>query len=169
MCYGLWAYIFIAFNTGRITRFVLIVEPYKLQSKTNKGLGFQMCWKNCLCPVHRSRDMAHAQWLQKHCHYYPMETVITHKSQIKLRYLVADRFEAGSKLVADRFEPCLRLDSVMEFGFEPVCDPVSRRFELSRHVVLFKEIMAKKSNYGVRIFTGRSQIAVSAYAQWNCS
>ena len=52
------------------------------------------------------------------------------KSQFPLRYLVRSWFEAGSKLVADRFEagsatsfePVCDQDSVMEFGFEPVCD-----------------------------------------------
>jgi len=47
------------------------------------------------------------------------------KSQIPLRYLVRSWFEAGSKMVADRFETGLNLvatsfepDSVMEFGLK---------------------------------------------------
>jgi len=32
-------------------------------------------------PTHRSRDTAHAQWLQTHCQWYPMGDVRTHKSR----------------------------------------------------------------------------------------
>jgi len=31
-----------------------------------------MCGKNLL-PTHGSRDTSHAQWLQAHCQWYPME------------------------------------------------------------------------------------------------
>jgi len=31
--------------------------------------------------MHRSRDMAHAQWLQTHCQWYPMGDVRTHNSR----------------------------------------------------------------------------------------
>jgi len=31
-------------------------------------------------PRHRTRDMAHAQWLQMHCQWYPMGDVRTHNS-----------------------------------------------------------------------------------------
>jgi len=32
-------------------------------------------------PMHRSRDMAHAQWLQTQCQWYPMGDVRTHNSR----------------------------------------------------------------------------------------
>jgi len=31
-----------------------------------------------MSPTHRSRDMAHAQWLQLHCQWYPTGDVIAH-------------------------------------------------------------------------------------------
>jgi len=36
--------------------------------------------------------------------------------------MVANKFEAGSNLSATSFEHVCNQDSVMEFGFEPVCD-----------------------------------------------
>ena len=54
---------------------------------------------------------------------------LRNKSQIPLRYLVRSWFEAGRKHVrswsATSFEP----DSVMEFGFEPVCDQLRTSIE----------------------------------------
>jgi len=32
-------------------------------------------------PTHKSRDTAHAQWLQMHCQWYPMGDVRTHNSR----------------------------------------------------------------------------------------
>jgi len=32
-------------------------------------------------PMHRSRDTAHAQWLQTHCQWYPTGDVRTHNSR----------------------------------------------------------------------------------------
>jgi len=45
--------------------------------------------------------------------------------QIKAKFHYASWFGAGSKLVRSWFEP----DSVMEFGFEPVCDQLRTGFE----------------------------------------
>jgi len=42
------------------------------------------CGKN-LPPTHRSRDTAHAQWLQTHCQCYPMGYVRTHNSRTDSR------------------------------------------------------------------------------------
>jgi len=36
-------------------------------------------------PTHRSRDTAHAQWLQKHWQWYPMGDVRTHNSRTDSR------------------------------------------------------------------------------------
>jgi len=38
-----------------------------------------------LPPAHRSRDTAHAQWLQTHCQWYPMGHVRTHNSRTDSR------------------------------------------------------------------------------------
>jgi len=38
-----------------------------------------------LPPTHRSRDTAHAQWLQTHCQWYPMGDVRTHNSRTDSR------------------------------------------------------------------------------------
>jgi len=35
--------------------------------------------------THRSRDTAHAQWLQTHCQWYPMEDVRTYNSRTDSR------------------------------------------------------------------------------------
>jgi len=32
-------------------------------------------------PTHKSRDTAHAQWLQTHCQWYPTGDVRTHNSR----------------------------------------------------------------------------------------
>jgi len=58
----------------RISPFALIVAPDKY------GQGFQICEKN-LPPTHRSRDAAHAHWLQTYRQWYPMGDVRTHKSR----------------------------------------------------------------------------------------
>jgi len=36
-------------------------------------------------PTHRSRDTAHAQWLQTHCQWYPMGDVRTRNSRTDSR------------------------------------------------------------------------------------
>jgi len=38
-----------------------------------------------LPPTHRSRDTAHAPWLQTHCQWYPMGDVRTHNSRTDSR------------------------------------------------------------------------------------
>jgi len=50
-----------------------------------------------------------------------------------LQLMLDDRPNFCSLQVYDQLQTCLRPDSVMEFGFEPVCDQI-RRFELSQHV-----------------------------------
>jgi len=42
-------------------------------------------WGENLPPTHRSRDTAHAQWLQTHCQWYPMGDVRTHDSRTDSR------------------------------------------------------------------------------------
>ena len=38
-------------------------------------------------PMHRSRDTAHAQWLQTHCQWYHMGDVRTHNSRMDSRMI----------------------------------------------------------------------------------
>ena len=41
-------------------------------------------WKK-FAATHKSRDTAHAQWLQTHCQWYPMGDVRTYKSRTDSR------------------------------------------------------------------------------------
>jgi len=38
--------------------------------------------------MYRSRDMAHAQWLQAHCQWYPVGDVRTHNSRTDSRRII---------------------------------------------------------------------------------
>jgi len=51
------------------------------------GSGFQICGENLL-PTHRSRNTAHAQWLQTHCQWYPTGDVRTHNSRTDSRRIL---------------------------------------------------------------------------------
>jgi len=44
--------------------------------------------------THRSRDMAHAQWLQTHCQWYPIGDVSTYNSRTDSRRI----FKLGGEI-----------------------------------------------------------------------
>ena len=47
-----------------------------------------------IAPTHRSRDTAHAQWLQTHSQWYPMGDVRTHNSRTDSRRI----FKLGGRV-----------------------------------------------------------------------
>ena len=62
------------------TRLFFWFYPSPYTAKTSPLTSTQIRGKN-LPPTHRSRDTAHAQWLQTRCQWYSMGDVRTHNSR----------------------------------------------------------------------------------------
>jgi len=78
--FSTWPYIVLADNSIYLNRSAIKVVYWIGKSRS----GISNMREN-LPPTHRSRDMAHAQWLQMHYQWYPMEDVRTHNSRTDSR------------------------------------------------------------------------------------
>jgi len=57
--------------------------------------------------MHRSRDTAHAKWLQTHCQWYPMGDVSTHNSRTDSRRIF--KLGGGVDLVTRHLWPLIKV------------------------------------------------------------